>query len=542
MVELLAPPQREANVGSGSSYLSRPPVGDISAAMAALDFADDSGDAAGILIAAEVMAAVRGGSQLNEFDLLLALAAANSHALVGALIELRVDQLAVAAAAARLDAVGQRQAVDIAGSNYAPIINVARGDVTISGRAQDELTDRATLHILRTLEVAAEHAMDRDATAFRGAITAVVGAHGGKVSWEAALAALDAPCRRLLGSPVHELLGTVAVSADGPYCDPAEPLPWLDTGLRLIESASDPHTGRAVEPFFMAIHPVTLYEWWHFLQDFEWPASPTVQGIIEHCGGSLPQRMWRFPASGMTFADAAAYCFWLWATTGYRYRLPTEAEWNVAASGGDSRAFPWGDAFDPRLALVDHPLTGLETLPPAGPNRLVAMSGSVWEYVSTLWSDLPDDRHDVTIPDLAFALNQKWWWRVDWRVPNGTHWRDDVKLVMKGGSFGLGPDYARIDSRIYTSFFNEGLYGGFRLAASAVRTASGWVPEPSPFVRPNARRFNVVAAQQFGGALDSVGFSGCGSSVGFETPLKPGDSSTFAELVRRKLSSSAWVE
>ena len=51
----------------------------------------------------------------------------------------------------------------------------------------------------------------------------------------------------------------------------------------------------------------------------------------------------RFPAAGVSYDDAQAYCAWLSSKLGRRVRLPTEAEWEVAARGGLRGArYPWG--------------------------------------------------------------------------------------------------------------------------------------------------------------------------------------------------------
>lgn len=103
--------------------------------------------------------------------------------------------------------------------------------------------------------------------------------------------------------------------------------------------------------------------------------------------GEPPARRDQHPVVLVSRADAEAYAQWLSKTTGHRWRLPTEAEWEKAARGTDGRYFPWGNTFDPeRLNSADH---GPFDTTPAGshtngasPYGMLDGAGQVFEWTA----------------------------------------------------------------------------------------------------------------------------------------------------------------
>lgn len=102
------------------------------------------------------------------------------------------------------------------------------------------------------------------------------------------------------------------------------------------------------------------------------------------------------PITGISWFDAVAYCEWLSAKTGPNYRLPTEAEWEYAARGGNqSKGFKFAGSdnldevgwYEKNSNDQTHPV-GLKK-----PNELglYDMSGNVWEWCRDWYDEYPTE-------------------------------------------------------------------------------------------------------------------------------------------------------
>lgn len=93
------------------------------------------------------------------------------------------------------------------------------------------------------------------------------------------------------------------------------------------------------------------------------------------------------PVENISWRDAQAFLAKLNAATGKHYRLPTDAEWEFAARGGNrSKLYQYSGSNDPNAVAWHRGNSGQRTHPVASliPNELglYDMSGNVWEFCS----------------------------------------------------------------------------------------------------------------------------------------------------------------
>lgn len=164
----------------------------------------------------------------------------------------------------------------------------------------------------------------------------------------------------------------------------------------------------------------------------------------------------RKPASNFTWGCASQFCEWLSAELGVTVRMPTEAEWEFAARGGNlSQGYTYsGSNNSSEVAVYTNSKTGPSIVGSKKPNELgiYDMSGNVFEYCSDAF-------------DMDFYLDQVGKTTVD---PENVTSAKNAQRVIRSGSFRHNA-YFRVSARGKTT--NEadcGNHSGLRLVMNSL--------------------------------------------------------------------------
>jgi formylglycine-generating enzyme required for sulfatase activity len=147
------------------------------------------------------------------------------------------------------------------------------------------------------------------------------------------------------------------------------------------------------------------------------------------------------PVTGVSWFEAKHYCEWLASQTTRAYRLPTEAEWELAARGGlEQKNFPWGDA--PPQSLPDYAArwkTGPEPVARYAPNAfgLYDICDNVHEWCS--------DWYDPNYYAVSPERNPRGPESTTRKSSRGGSWRHHIKVARCSARSSIPPDFQYAD-------------------------------------------------------------------------------------------------
>ena len=163
------------------------------------------------------------------------------------------------------------------------------------------------------------------------------------------------------------------------------------------------------------------------------------------------------PAINVSWVDAQQYVAWLSRSTGKRYRLLTEAEWEYAARAGTDVRYWWGDQVgrgDANCADCGSKWDGRQAAPVGrfapNPFGLHDMHGNVSEWVEDCYHDRIHDR-TRDAPTDGRAWTSACTAAIDTRIVRGGAWYGSARSMRSSSRTSAASDH-----------FDNGI--GFRIA------------------------------------------------------------------------------
>jgi formylglycine-generating enzyme required for sulfatase activity len=136
-----------------------------------------------------------------------------------------------------------------------------------------------------------------------------------------------------------------------------------------------------VDSFLIDKYPVTNAQYYEFIISSGYMPSDTSRYLRHWESGTFKQGQDRYPVVNLSYEDMQAYARWAGK------RLPTEAEWQLAAQGTDGRKWPWGNEFHATNCnnAFGRP-TPVDAFPKGqSPYGVTDVVGNVWQMTNDMY-------------------------------------------------------------------------------------------------------------------------------------------------------------
>jgi formylglycine-generating enzyme len=147
------------------------------------------------------------------------------------------------------------------------------------------------------------------------------------------------------------------------------------------------------------------------------------------------------PVTSVSWFDAVEFCAWLSREWGREVRLPTEAEWELAARGGLVQdLYPWGNQpVDSRANYAERWREGPEPVATSAPNGygLFDMCENVHEWCSDWYDPRYYEASPVEDPRGPATGTR--------RASRGGAWRHHIKIARCAARSSIPPEFRYAD-------------------------------------------------------------------------------------------------
>lgn len=231
------------------------------------------------------------------------------------------------------------------------------------------------------------------------------------------------------------------------------PFAWCEIpagSTRLDDAPHAPGSKHLIERFYCARFPITNAQFLEFMRNAtldRWTFSrEALRWSMAHPLTYNPDAASDEPRVDVPWYDAVAFCRWLTKLlklqAPLQIRLPTEHEWQLAASGPDKLRYPWGNTFD----------AGRCNTQESGWGRLTPVSA----YTS--------GESPFQVRGIAGNVRE---WCVNPRGENKGKLADTGPRAVRGGSFKLSANAATTHHRTFAPPHTQADDLGFRIVLAA---------------------------------------------------------------------------
>jgi gamma-glutamyl hercynylcysteine S-oxide synthase len=136
-----------------------------------------------------------------------------------------------------------------------------------------------------------------------------------------------------------------------------------------------------IDSFLIDKYPVTNAQYFDFITSTGYRPADTSRYLRHWQYDTFRQGQDKYPVVYVSYEDIKAYAAWAGK------RLPTQAEWQLAAQGTDSRKWPWGNDFHGTLCNngFDRPTPVDAFAKGQSPCGAIDMVGNVWQMTNDLY-------------------------------------------------------------------------------------------------------------------------------------------------------------